>query len=404
MPVIGEAVGVVGLFPVHAVGVFVAAAVRVIIAGEVEVRPVVGVLGAAGNVTAVGLDKILLAGILVVIVYHVEVTAFAAIAAIPLPVVVDAVAVIHIAAEGGGGLSVTLIQIRMVKTGGTVGVAGQEVVVEGSVLAAPDAAVAVVSLAVEPALFHGLCNNAPLQGHVGVGIEGGGFVNAPAHGAVIQDDIFVVAAPDAVFAVGLSILDIGLAPVAFVSKTEAHKADNHIVRIDVGGVVLDADAVSGGRLAGNGDVSLGNLEVRRQLDGPSHVKDNGAGAAGLDGCAEGTGSLVIEVGHMDDLSATAAGGVHAAALGSGESTGHAVFLRRGNGEVLILDTRRDRAGTGRRLPCRAGIQEGIGRFSPGVHGLHAKAVVSSLGKAFHLDITAFHRAALYLAAGLGKRP
>ena len=221
---------------------------------------------------------------------------------------------------------------------------------------------------------------------------------------MIQDDILVVTAPNAVFAVGLSILDIGLAPVAFVSKAEAHKADNHIVGVDVGGVVLDADAVSGGRLAGNGDVSLGNLEVRRQLDGTGHVKDNGAGAAGLDGCAEGTGSLVIEVGHMDDLSTTAAGGVHAAALGSGEGTGHAVFLRRGNGEVFILDTRRDRAGTGRRLPCRAGIQEGIGRFASGVHGLHAKAVIGSFRKPFHLYIAAFHRAALHLAAGLGKRP
>ena len=367
-------------------------------------RPVVGVLGATGNVTAVGLDKILLAGILVVIVYHVEVTAFAAIAAVALAVVIDAVAVIHIAAVGSGGLSVSLIEVGVVKTGGTVGVMSQEVVVEGSVLAAPDAAVAVVSLAVEPALFHGLCNNAPLQGHVGVGIEGGGFVNAPAHGAVIQDDILVVAAPNAVFAVGLVTADIGLAPVAFISKAEAHKADNHIVGVDVGRVVLDADAVSGGRLAGDGDISLGNLEIRGQFNGPSHVKDNGAGAAGLDGCAEGTGSLVIEVGHMDDLSPASAGGVHAAALGSGESTGHAVFLRRGNGEVLILDTRRNRAGTGRRLPCRAGIQEGIGRFAPSVHGLHAKPVVSSLGKPFHLYIAALDRSVLYLRSGLGKRP
>ena len=96
----------------------------------------------------------------------------------------------------------------------------EEVVVEGGVGAAPDAAVAVAAFGVL-GLVEGLGNEAPLDGDVFVVVEGDAFIDAPGGGAVIDDDVLAAAAAERV--------GVGLGEVA---EAEAEIADDDVVGID----------------------------------------------------------------------------------------------------------------------------------------------------------------------------
>ena len=169
-----------------------------------------------------------------------------------------------------------LVDMRMVDAGVPAVVMGQDVMVEGGVLAAPEAAIAVIPLRVELAVLHGLGNQAPLHGEILVAVEGSRLVHAPAHGAVVQDDMVQITAPDAVLAVGLAGLDLGGGPGSLVTEPETQETDDHVIGTlgQIRRIVFEADTVAGSRLARNGQIAFGDFEVGLQFDRAGHVEDN----------------------------------------------------------------------------------------------------------------------------------
>ncbi len=160
---------------------------------------------------------------------------------------------------------------------------------------------------------------------------------------MVQDDILPVASPDAVLAV--------TSVRAFITQTETEEADNHIVGIDDKGVILDADSVTGSRLSGNCNIPITilNLKLLGQFNGTGHIKDDDTGSLGIYCSPQRSIPAVIQVGHMQDLAAAAAGGVHSPTLGSREGPGDAILFHRRDGELLIILVRRLWSRTGLRL-------------------------------------------------------
>ena len=152
---------------------------------------------------------------------------------------------------------------------------------------------------------------------------------------MVQDDIVLVASPDAVFTVtGIRSL---------ISQAETKETDNHVVGTDIRRIILQADAIAGGCLAGNGQVSFFNLQLRLQLNDPGHIEYNRAGARLLNRPAKGTlGTIIGQFGHMQHLTSAAAGGIHAATFGSGEGQGAHILLGSGNFEIGIFNGLRSR--------------------------------------------------------------
>ena len=226
----------------------------------------------------------------------------------------------------------------------------QQVVVEGSVLATPDTAIAVVAFGMQAAIPHGFGNQAPLHGHVHIAVERSRLVDAPAHGAMIQDDVIQVTSPDAVFAVRLAGIDVLLRPRRLVTQAETHEADDDIVSLQDHRIILQADTVAGSRLACDGQVSLVNFQIGGQGDEARHVKHDSARSGLAHRPAKRAFRTVIgQLGHMQDLAAAAAGGVHSPTLGSREGPGDAILFHRRDGELLIILVRRLWSRTGLRL-------------------------------------------------------
>ena len=335
--------------------------------------------------------------------------ALAAVGAVVAPVVDHVVAEVHIPAAGG--ILVILIDVRMVDAGVAAVVMGQDVMMERGVLAAPETAITVVPLRMQLAVLHGFRNQAPLEGEVLVSVERGGLVDAPAHGAVVQDHVVQVAAPDAVFAIGLAGLDLRRGPRGFVAQAETDETDDDIGSLQVHRIVLEADPVARGRLARDRQVALGNLEVGLQLDDAGHVEDDGAGAGLVHGPAEGSlRTGVLQRGHVIDLAAAAAGGVHAAALGAREGAGDAILLHGRDGEIGIELVGRRGGRIGIDGPVRTGVDPGHGGRAAGVHSLHAEPVVRRFRQAGDGGIAGAGRSLLHFCAvflefpGVGSRP
>ena len=216
-------------------------------------------------------------------------------------------------------------------------------------MAAPDAAVAVGALRVL-GVVEALAEDAPLHREVLVVVERGAFVHRPAHRAVVEDDVGVVAAPDAVFLAG-----------HLVAQAEAHEADDHVVGVVLDAVVGQADAVARRRLAGDGDVALGDGQAALELDDAGHVEDDGPGAGLTEGVAERSLVVVVlERGDVIDRATAAAGREHAAALGAREGARDAVFLGSGDEEVFIFEA----GGRGRRGRFGLGLGRGRDRARP----------------------------------------
>ena len=104
--------------------------------------------------------------------------AFAAVGAVAAPVIYDIVAVVDDAPVRHA--VVVFVDVRMVETRVAAVVMGEHIVVEAGIAAAPDATVAVVSLAVNAAA-QTFRENAPLHSEIFVCVERGALVYAPAH-------------------------------------------------------------------------------------------------------------------------------------------------------------------------------------------------------------------------------
>ncbi len=85
----------------------------------------------------------------------------------------------------------------------------------------------------------------PLHGEVTVVVKRGEFIHAPAHAAVVDDDLAVFISRERIHR--------GSRPVP---KAETQKTDDYIVGTDNRFVVADADAVTGCRLSRNGEITV----------------------------------------------------------------------------------------------------------------------------------------------------
>src|SRR5262249_51943847 len=134
------------------------------------------------------------------------------------------------------------------------------------------------------------------------------LVQAPAGRDVVDDDV-----PDRVAAQG--VVAVGYVRLA---AAEAEMPYHHVVGVHLEGGPADADAVAGGRLAGDRDVRGANADAVLQVDDAGHVEHDDAGADGVAGLAERSGPAVRQAGHHAHLAAAAAEAVHAGAPRPGE--------------------------------------------------------------------------------------
>ena len=118
--------------------------------------------------------------------------------------------------------------------------------------AAPVAAVSVCAFLVS-AVAQALADDAPLYGDVLASVDGTALVDAPRDGAVVDDDVVMVAGSQSV------ALVVGHLAVA---QSEAHEADDDVVCRDDEGIVGHADAVAGRRLSQERLVALDGQSAR----------------------------------------------------------------------------------------------------------------------------------------------
>ena len=80
---------------------------------------------------------------------------------------------------------------------------------------------------------------------------------------MVQDDVTVSAAPDAVFSVGIKDL---------VAETETDKTDDDIVGLNYCGIVLYAYSVPWSGLSGYGQIPFLYPQLGFKLDYPGHIE------------------------------------------------------------------------------------------------------------------------------------
>ena len=125
----------------------------------------------------------------------------------------------------------------MVETRIPAVVVSDDVVVERHVPSSPDAAVAMLALAVYGTV-QGLGDDAPLYGCIADGIERSVFVRSPAHGTVVDDEILHMACPESIILV-----------FRCRAHTETHISDYHLISPYIHPMVPESDAFPRSRLA-----------------------------------------------------------------------------------------------------------------------------------------------------------
>ena len=83
-------------------------------------------------------------------------------------------------------------------------------------------------------------------------------------------------------------------------------------------LAADADAVAGGRLAGDGEERVVDVQGGLQRDEPGHAEDDGPRALRLDRLPEAARPAVVQVGDDEDGPATPAGRLRPRPLGARE--------------------------------------------------------------------------------------
>src|SRR5881396_1990819 len=136
-------------------------------------------------------------------------------------------------------------------------------------------------------------NDAPLH-RVAVerpaGVQGLGV--APTGRAMVNNEIVAVGSAEA----------LGSELASVISRAEAQKADDDVMRFRqfegnaVALVFLDADAVTGRRLACDGQVRLADFQPLR-VNQTANAKDHRAGALGFYRLSEAARAGVVEISH-----------------------------------------------------------------------------------------------------------
>ena len=252
---------------------------------------------------------------LVVVVHYVHVHAFAAVAAVAAPVVDDVVAQVHALVGLGAG--------ARAESRGARCVVDDEVVVVRRAAAAPVAAEAVGSLGVA-CVGEARPHYAPLHGAVAVAVDGEALVDAPAHRAVVDDDVLLVAAAEPVALVAVYVA---------VAQAEAHIAYDDVARAYLEGIVCDADALARRALPGYCHVAVAQAQAALEVNRSGYVEDDCARPFLFACPAEGAFLAgVLKRGYVVDGTAAAAGRIPPEALCPGESGQLFFWLRIGFNE------------------------------------------------------------------------
>src|SRR5690554_4933866 len=157
-----------------------------------------------------------------------------------------------------------------------------------------------------------LGEDAPLQGEVLVVIKRGAFVGGPTYRAVVDHDVFPAVCPKSIF----------ISRDFSVAHPKAEEADNHVVCLNLHGVVGQGDTPARCRLPRQGEVSLADSELAGKVDGAAHLENDDARSLPVHRVAQRPGETVIlEGSHFDYLSPSSSRGIHPTPESSREGNG-----------------------------------------------------------------------------------
>ena len=179
--------------------------------------------------------------------------------------------------------------------------------VETGQLSAPDAAITMRSL-VMSCIGQSLAKHTPLHREVVVVVERSELVNAPTHWAMVNDNTCEMIVPN-----GISTV----VHIPFLSTAKANESYD-VVWLWANGIISERNARVGGRLSEDSCV-LSNMEVGSQRNDSAHVKDDNFLPISVYCSAKWTRSSIVEVGNMDDFSASAARNIASVTFCSRES-------------------------------------------------------------------------------------
>ncbi|MPM62736.1 hypothetical protein SDC9_109613 [bioreactor metagenome] len=108
-------------------------------------------------------------------------------------------------------------------------------------------------------------NITPLQGKIIVGIKRCTFIDTPAHGAMIDNNIILISAPNGIAFIG----------EYFVAQSETHETDNHITCTDLHFIITQANAITRSCLTCNRYISLRYIQSAFKDNNTRNFKKNG---------------------------------------------------------------------------------------------------------------------------------
>ena len=155
-----------------------------------------------------------------------------------------------------------------------------------------------------------LGNGAPLHGEIVIIVERCDFVDTPAEGTVVEDDSSLVALPGSI----CSVIDIFL-----LTTAKADESDYAVV-LWANGVISQGDSWRRSCLTEDGGISSDG-EVGSQRNDASNVKDDDLLATATYCSTEGTCAFVVEVGNVNNFTASSAGNISAMTLCAWEGWG-----------------------------------------------------------------------------------
>lgn len=101
-----------------------------------------------------------------------------------------------------------------------------------------------------------------------------------------------------------------------LAATKTHVANDHVMRVELDGISRDANAISWGRVARDGDVGCADADGGFQADDARYIENDDARTSLFTSIAKTARTAVIEIGNDDDFTAPAAEGIHATAPGA----------------------------------------------------------------------------------------
>src|SRR5690554_383943 len=187
----------------------------------------------------------------------------------------------------------------------------QQVIQKGGVASSPYSSIPVCAFIVGRKA-QALGEDAPLQREVLVVIKRGTFVGGPTYRAVVDHNVFPTACPKSIFI-----------PRDFsVAHPKAEEADNHVVCLNLHGVVGQGNTFARCRLSRQSEVSLADGELTGEVDGAGHLENDDARPLPVHRVAQRPGEAVIlEGSHFDYLSPSSSRGMHSTPESSREGLG-----------------------------------------------------------------------------------